>query len=176
MQKNLHSSAACQYICAAKWLHLFSKDCKAEECIVRQNLKFEKLLKHPIHDVWAAISEEEAIAEWFMPGRFRAEEGYAFELESEPARDWDGRINGKILKVNPPHLLSYTFLTNELDHETIVTITLQEQSEGTLLILEHSNMDKLRRNADYLVEDMKRGWTHVLANFVRFMDGDSIEE
>jgi uncharacterized protein YndB with AHSA1/START domain len=121
-------------------------------------IKIEKFVNHPVSKVWKAITEEESVSKWFLPGKFKAEERFNYELKGTPRDNWDGRIYGTVLEVNEPNRLVYTFKTNELDTEMTVTWKLTEKDEGTLISLVHSDFDKLINNVDYLFNDISKGW------------------
>jgi uncharacterized protein YndB with AHSA1/START domain len=69
-----------------------------------KKLTFIRTLKAKIEHVWDAIAEEPSLGEWLMKGAFYPVEGAKFEL-TEPGLI----VRGQVLKVDAPHVLSYTW-------------------------------------------------------------------
>ncbi len=135
-----------------------------------QNLiKIEKFFNHPLQKVWNAITEEQSVSKWFLPGNFKAETGYKYELTGKPSGNWDGRLYGTVLEVDEPKRLVYTFKTNELDSEMTVTWNLTEKDGGTLISLVHSDFDKLINNVDYLFNDISKGWNMCFTDLEKYL-------
>ena len=64
---------------------------------------------------------------------------------------------GEYLAIEPPSLLSFTWISRSTDHQpTIVTIEFHERGTGTELVLTH------RRLPPKAVEGHRRGWTDIL--------------
>lgn len=80
-----------------------------------------------VADLWAALTEPDRIARWFMPVSGDLREGGSFQLE--------GNANGDILICQPPSLLRTTFG----GAESILTVTLTPGGDGeTELQLDHA--------------------------------------
>lgn len=131
-------------------------------------VKIEKFLKHPIEKVWNAISDGSEISKWFMQSTLQPTPGAAYEATGKPQDDWDGRIYGEVVEVEPPHKLVHTFQTNELECPMRVTWTLEERTGGTLLILLHEDFDKLS-NAEFMFRDISGGWNYHVENLTTFL-------
>jgi uncharacterized protein YndB with AHSA1/START domain len=64
---------------------------------------------------------------------------------------------GEYLAIEPPSLLSFTWISKHTDHQpTVVTIEFHERGTGTELVLTH------RRLPPTAVEGHRRGWTDVV--------------
>ncbi|WP_051298589.1 SRPBCC family protein [Arthrobacter castelli] len=78
-------------------------------------------------DLWAALTEPERIARWFMPVSGDLREGGSFQLE--------GNADGEILRCDPPSQLRTTFG----GAESVLTLTLTPGDDGqTELRLDHT--------------------------------------
>ena len=98
----------------------------------------KKHFKSPVSKVWAAITEEEQLSQWFMQAKFKAEVGYTFEFQDEPRGKWDGRLWGDVTEVVAERKLSYTWIGNQMKRKTQVTWTLSPTPDnGTEVVLEH---------------------------------------
>ena len=73
----------------------------------------------------------------------------------------DYEHRGEYLAIEPPSLLSFTWISRATDHKpTVVTIEFHERGTGTELVLTH------RRLAPKAVEGHRQGWTDI----VRLLD------
>ena len=114
-----------------------------------------------ITEVWKAISIAEEISEWFIKADFKAEVGYNYTFTHEKTV-----IIGEVLEVDPVYNLVYTWTISGTGVETTVKWHLEENDQGTLLILEHSGI------ANYPTEDMittmftnfSNGWDSCITN------------
>ncbi len=91
---------------------------------------------HPVERVWQAITDPEAIGEWLMETDFAPIVGHEFTLRTDPAPGFDGIVHGKVLRVEPPNLLEYSWRGGPLD--TVIRFELSETREGTRLRVVHS--------------------------------------
>ena len=85
--------------------------------------------------------------------------GFRIVMEGRP----DGGVehHGEYLAIEPPSLLSFTWISRDTDHKpTVVTIEFHERGTGTELVLTH------RRLPPKAIEGHRKGWTDV----VRLLD------
>jgi uncharacterized protein YndB with AHSA1/START domain len=89
--------------------------------------------------VWEALTNESALGEWLMRGKFIAEEGFEYSF-SEPGLS----VRGVVLKVDPGRQLRYLWVTDRESEDggagsaSIVTWTLSPtKTGGTSLRLKH---------------------------------------
>jgi uncharacterized protein YndB with AHSA1/START domain len=102
-----------------------------------ESLSLEFDLHHPPEKVWRALTEPALLAEWLLPVIDLAlEPGAAFTFKTQPYPGWDGIVNCRILEIDAPRKLSYTWDVPFL--ETVVTFTLTPTASGTRLSLVQS--------------------------------------
>ena len=119
----------------------------------------------PIGEVWKAISEAEEISAWFIKADFRPEVGYKYTFTHEQTK-----ISGEVLKANPVYELVYTWIVGGTDVETTVRWKLEENTEGTLLILEHSGIAKYPgETAVVMFNNFKGGWNSCVQNLEKYL-------
>lgn len=102
-------------------------------------VSFDFHLGHPPSKVWRALTEPALLSQWLMPmveSSLDLVPGAAFTLEIPPQPGWTGRIECRLLDVDPPRRLRYTWVLDELD--TVVTFTLTPTPQGTRLSLLHT--------------------------------------
>ena len=90
----------------------------------------------PQDRVWRAISTGALMAEWLLPNDFEPVPGHAFTFRAKAMPGWDGTIEARVLAVEPPHHLSYTWVA--LGVVTEVVLTLEPTDSGTLLTVAQS--------------------------------------
>jgi uncharacterized protein YndB with AHSA1/START domain len=123
----------------------------------------------PRERVFEAWLDSESLAHWMRPGNSthatvtvdpRVGGGFRIVMEGQP----DGSCRehrGEYLAIEPPSLLSFTWISQATDHTpTVVTIEFHERGAGTELVLTH------RRLPPKAVEGHRKGWTDI----VRLLD------
>lgn len=102
-----------------------------------ESLSFDFDLTHPPEKVWRALTDPALLAEWLLPViDLRLEPGAAFTFRTQPYPGWDGTVNCRILEIDAPRKLSYTWAVPFLD--TVVTFTLTPTASGTRLSIVQS--------------------------------------
>jgi uncharacterized protein YndB with AHSA1/START domain len=128
----------------------------------KRDLKFEVTYPYPPENVWRALTDPQAIAQWLMKNNFEPRLGHKFQFRVEPKpRGWSGIVDCEILHLDPPRLLAYSWCGSGIN--TVVTWTLEPVAEGTRLRLEHRGFRGLR---GWMVSRMLgKGWSSkILAN------------
>jgi uncharacterized protein YndB with AHSA1/START domain len=115
--------------------------------------------------VFEAWLDSESLGHWMRPGNFThatvtvdPRVGGGFRIVMEGRTDGgDYEHRGEYLAIEPPSLLSFTWISNATDHKpTVVTIEFHERGTGTELVLTH------RRLAPKAVEAHREGWTDIM--------------
>ena len=123
----------------------------------------------PRERVFAAWLDSESLAHWMRPLDFThatvsvdPRVGGGFRIVMEGRTDGgDYEHRGEYLAIEPPSLLSFTWISRATDYQpTVVTIEFHERGDGTELVLTHR---RLPRKA---VEGHRQGWTDI----VRLLD------
>lgn len=131
-------------------------------------IRFERRLNGSIEKVWSYLTESEKRGKWLATGEMELFEGgkvdlHFFHQDLSPIAgpppekykhiEAGHGFTGKILKINPPYLLSFTW-----QDQSEVTIELEETGKTVLLTLTHR---KLADNKDMRIA-MSGGWhTHL---------------
>ncbi len=123
----------------------------------------------PRERVFHAWLDSESLAHWMRPGTFThatvivdPRVGGGFRIVMEGRTDGgDYEHRGEYLAIEPPSLLSFTWISKATDYQpTVVTIEFHERGTGTELVLTH------RRLTPKAVEGHRKGWTDI----VRLLD------
>lgn len=123
----------------------------------------------PRRRVFEAWLDSESLAQWMRPGETsratvtvdpRVGGGFRIVMEEEAdAQAYEHR--GEYLAIEPPSLLSFTWISEATDHRpTVVTIEFLERGAETELVLTH------RRLAPTQVDGHRSGWSDI----VRLLD------
>jgi uncharacterized protein YndB with AHSA1/START domain len=123
---------------------------------MKRAIHLEAYYDSPIEEVWHALTDREALAQWLMENDFEARVGHRFRFRTTPMPGWDGTLDCEVLAVEAPHLLRYSWCNARNRVDTIVTWTLAEEGRGTRVILDHVGFSGLR--AVLVSELLKRGW------------------
>jgi uncharacterized protein YndB with AHSA1/START domain len=108
----------------------------------------DREIAYPPEKIWRALTQPHLIEEWLMKNDFTAVVGHSFSLRG----DW-GSVDCRLLAIEPPRTLSYSWAANGL--ETIVTWTLTPSGTGTHLRMEQAGF---RPDQQQAYQGAKYGW------------------
>ena len=114
-----------------------------------ETIHVDQLLTHPPERVWRALTEPDLMARWWAAGDIRPVEGHEFTLDMEA---W-GQVPCRVLEVEPPRRLVFTFTEN-----WTLAWTLVPEGRGTRLFLEHSGFDLDHPIDRHAFDQMGPGW------------------
>ncbi|MEW2221125.1 SRPBCC domain-containing protein [Streptomyces sp. NPDC006990] len=141
--------------------------------MVSDRIERERLLRHPVERVWAALTTAEGLSQWF---------GSVAEIDLRPGgrayfrwEDLDEESVATITVVEPPHRLSFRWPIDGRPEDdasrTLVTFTLEPVAGGTRLRLVESGFtqaaDDLARSAH---QSNSQGWTAELGDLESYLD------
>ena len=104
---------------------------------MKRDLHFDAFYPHPPEKVWSALTRREAIARWLMENDFEPRVGHRFQLRAKPQPGWDGIVNCEVLELDPPRRMAWSWKSN-VPVDTVLTITLTPEANGTRLHLAHT--------------------------------------
>ena len=137
---------------------------------IKKVVKKERYYNFPIERVWEALTDAEALSNWFMEADFEPEVGYSFTFKEQPRGGWDGVLRGEVLTSQPPVKLVYTWRGNRMKHVTRVTWELVKKDTGTIIKLTHSGFEGL---SDLLVGSLHQlGWRRFLRGLSHYLDNE----
>ncbi|EON72302.1 SRPBCC family protein [Lysinibacillus sphaericus] len=113
-----------------------------------------------IEQVWNALTDSDTLAKWIWKNDFKPLVGHQFQFRAEPNEWWDGIVDCKVLEVNEPHLLSYTWAS--AGESTTVTWTLTKDSDGTVLLhLDQTGFSEETKAREGAIEGAKYAWMNM---------------
>jgi uncharacterized protein YndB with AHSA1/START domain len=131
-----------------------------------EEIRIEQTYPVPPERVWHALTDREALAQWLMPNDFEPRLGCRFRFQSRPMPGWRGFVECEVVELEPPRRLAYTWVGDEHWKEpTLVRWTLEPIAGGTLLRLEHTNLQEPWGRE--LAAMLSQGWRSMLEKKLR---------
>ncbi|WP_079715728.1 SRPBCC family protein [Parapedobacter luteus] len=134
-----------------------------------KQLVFEQTYEAPIERVWRALTDKEQLSAWYFDiAGFKAELGFAFTFIGSKGHEQYVH-QCRIIEVDPPNKLSYTWAYEGYPGESIVTFELESPAEGhTKLVLTHHGIDTFPAEDDaFSPANFSEGWTFILSESLR---------
>lgn len=129
-------------------------------------LRFERHLRHPVEQVWAALTSPVQLAQWLAPGEIELTLGGRVFLAFT---DDDSVIDGQVTAIAPPRLLEFTW-TDKDDDRGFVRWELLADDGGTRLVLTHT----LPEAARAFGLPALAGWHSLLEQLAPLLDGQPV--
>jgi len=123
-----------------------------------KTIKVNTTYDHPIEDVWAALTDKEAMSEWLMPCDIEPVEGHQFQFRTKAYPGFDGIVNCRVLEVIPNRKLSFSWNGGPVKHTT-VTFELTAMGSKTQLHFEHSGFEGFFSRM-IVSRILANGWRH----------------
>ena len=130
-----------------------------------RSVVLEKTFPHSPAKLWRALTEPKLLAEWLLRTDFAPEIGREFQFRNEPVGNWDGIIDCKVIALDPPAHLSYSWRAFGL--ESLVQFTLTPTEGGTHVRMEHSGF---RADQQAAYQGASYGWNKFLGNLERLLN------
>ena len=104
-----------------------------------ESISFEFDLQHSPQKVWRAVTDPALLSQWLLPVvGLELEPGAAFTFKAPTFPGWDGVVSCRVLEIEAPKKLSYTWVVGGMNLDTVVTFTLTPTASGTRLSLVQS--------------------------------------
>jgi uncharacterized protein YndB with AHSA1/START domain len=129
-----------------------------------KTIQRELLIPQPREQVWRAIADSTALAEWMCPNDFvpRVGHQFTFQVPPNPKVGFDGlTVRCEVLECEPPSRLAFSWSAAGLEG-TRVSFRLEPDGEGTRLFLEHSGFDLERPWGKQAFRGAELGWAKML--------------
>jgi len=106
---------------------------------------------------WGYLTKADKLAKWFIAPKHDLEDGQDYALLGNESGDkmcW-----GKVLKMEPYHKLSYSFVIKLFpDMDTQVHWVLDETDGGTRIIMRHTGLENVGAQCFELSMALDKGW------------------
>ena len=127
-------------------------------------IRKEMLMPQPREQVWRAIANSAALAEWMYPNDFEPRVGhhFTFRVPANPKVNSDGLVvRCEVLECEPPSRLAFSWSAGELVG-TQVSFQLEPDGNGTRLLFEHSGFDVTQPFGEQAFKGAEYGWAKML--------------
>jgi uncharacterized protein YndB with AHSA1/START domain len=119
----------------------------------------ERELPYPPEKIWRALTQPQLLQEWLMNNDFQPSVDHRFRFTA----DW-GAVECRVLTVEPPKQLAYTWAAMGL--ESVVTWTLTPHGSGTRLRMEQAGF---RGEHSQAYQGAKHGWARFMGALERVL-------
>jgi uncharacterized protein YndB with AHSA1/START domain len=129
-----------------------------------KTIQREILIPQPREQVWRALTESTALAEWMFPNDFEPRVGhhFTFQVPPNPKVGFDGIIlRCEVLECEPPSRLAFSWSAGGLE-DTRVDFRLEPEGEGTRLLFEHAGFDVSQPWVEQALRGAEFGWAKML--------------
>ena len=106
-------------------------------------IRREILIPQPREQVWRALTDSTALAEWMFPNDFEPSVGhhFTFQVPPNPKMNFEGLVvHCEVLECEPPSRLVFSWSAGGLVG-TRVSFRLEPDGDGTRVFFEHSGFD-----------------------------------
>ena len=141
-------------------------------------LRLERALPAPRAAVYVALVDPEELGKWWGPSGFTAPSveleprvGGSYRIAMQPPDGELCHLSGEFREVDPPARLSFTFCWDPPDpddQETIVTLSLEDRGEETLVRLSQA---EFATEARYALHEA--GWTEAFERLEKLLGSAS---
>lgn len=124
----------------------------------------EMLMPQPPEQVWRAIADSAALAEWMFPNDFAPRVGhrFTFQVPPNPKVNFDGLVvHCEVLECEPPSRLVFSWSAAGLV-DTRVSFRLEPEGAGTRLFFEHGGFDVAQPWGEQAFRGAEYGWAKML--------------
>lgn len=125
-----------------------------------KEIKKEVLINAPVAKVWQHLTDSKKLESWLMVNDFKPRIGRKFIFRCEVSDDdeWDGIVYCELKEITPMKRLVFSWTSDQIKDQTLVTITLEQVEDKTRVTLIHSGWDKLPPDKDFLFDNYDSGW------------------
>ncbi|HWB10999.1 MAG TPA: SRPBCC domain-containing protein [Pirellulales bacterium] len=136
-------------------------------------IRREVLIPQPREQVWRALTDRTALAEWMYPNDIEPRVGhhFTFQVPPNPKVGFDGLIvRCEVLECEPPDRLVFSWSAGGLG-DSRVSFRLEAHGEGTRLLFEHSGFDVSQPWGEQAYRGAEFGWAKMLKQLAAVVAG-----
>jgi uncharacterized protein YndB with AHSA1/START domain len=140
---------------------------------VTRAIRREMLIPQPREQVWRALTDSAALAEWMFPNDFEARVGHRFTFRVPPnPRMVDGLVvRCEVLECEPPRSLAFSWSAGGPVENTRVSFRLEPDGDGTRLVFEHSGFDLSLPFGEQALKGAEFGWAKMFRQLAAVVTG-----
>jgi uncharacterized protein YndB with AHSA1/START domain len=127
----------------------------------------EKVYRAPVDKVWKAITDKDAMKQWYFDlPEFKPEVGFEFQFSGgTEQKTYLHRC--KVTEVIPQKKIAYTWRYDGYEGNSLVTWELFEEKGNTRLKLTHSGLETFPQDVkDFAKSNFVEGWRDIVGNLL----------
>ena len=139
-----------------------------------KTIRREILIPQPREQVWRAITDSAALAEWMFPNDFEPRVGHHFTFRVPPNPKVEFRRAGRALRgagVRTAQSARVLVVGRRTVVDTRVSFRLEPDGDGTRLFFEHSGFDVSQPWGDQAFKGAEFGWAKMLKQLAAVVAG-----
>lgn len=132
---------------------------------MNNTIQREIQMPYPREQVWQAIANRAALADWMYPNDFEPRVGhrFTFQVPGNPKVGFDGLVvRCEVLECEPPGRLVFSWSVGGPVENTQVSFRLEPEGGGTRLFFEHSGFDLSQPGGNQAFKGAQYGWSKML--------------
>ena len=130
-----------------------------------KTIRREILIPQPREQVWRALTDSTALAEWMFPNDFvpRVGHHFTFQVPPNPKVGFDGlTVRCEVLECEPPSRLVFSWSAAGLLENTRVSFRLEPDGDGTRILFEHDGFNVSIPFGEQAFKGAEFGWAKML--------------
>lgn len=129
-----------------------------------QAIKVERVYDAPVQKVWAALTENAQLKQWYFDFEdFKPEVGFEFKFYGGPDDGKQYLHVCKITEVINEKKLVYSWRYDGYQGDSLVSFELFPEGDKTKLILTHEGVENFdASNQDFAKGNFVEGWTYII--------------
>jgi uncharacterized protein YndB with AHSA1/START domain len=138
-----------------------------------KTIRREVPIPQPREQVWRALTDSAALAEWMFPNDIvpRVGHRFTFQVPPNPKARFEGLVvSCEVLQCEPPHRLVFSWSAAGLA-DSQVSFRLEPDGDGTRLLFEHSGFDVSQPWGEQAFRGTEFGWAKMLGQLPAVVAG-----
>jgi uncharacterized protein YndB with AHSA1/START domain len=134
----------------------------------------ERVLNAPVMKVWKAITEKDAMKQWYFDlAEFRPEVGFEFSFTGQGQKGVQYLHHCKVMEVAVGKKLTYSWRYEGYEGMSYVHVELFAEGDKTRIKLTHEGLETFpKNNSDFAPENFVGGWTELIGSHLKkFVEG-----
>jgi len=116
----------------------------------------------PSETVWTHLTDPDLLAAWLGNNDFSGQVGQPFQLFPRPTREPEAGLRCRLREADPTRRMAFTLAGDDFAGETLVTIELREEADGTRIVLTHSGLEPAGETVGDAIHWYDAEWTDCL--------------
>jgi uncharacterized protein YndB with AHSA1/START domain len=141
-----------------------------------RSIQRELLLPQPREQVWQALTDSTALAEWMYPNDFEPRVGhqFTFRVPANPKIGFEGLVvRCEVLECEAPGRLAFSWTAGGAVVNTRVSFVLEPHGDGTRVLFEHAGFDVSVPFGAQAVKGAEFGWAKMLKQLTAVVEGQA---